>query len=420
MNKNVMRDTEDKVFQIRKGRMVLKKLKVNLLAVLFVIAGCVLWGNDAKAENVDFFKQYSGGYGGDEHRFTLKRKCKMNIQMNYYEDYFLEGMMIVIYDDYYDDYEDDENAFEDILDEPGYYEKTITLEAGKYALEVYSDGPYSVTLQGEYYPGLSAKNITLQAGKTKTLKAYGAKQTVKWSSSNQKVATVNSQGVVKAKKAGTATITARFGSQSLKCKVTVPISYKAVAKKLKSFAGKSKYFKFKTIDVGRKCRLSAATTGWYPDSSEIINDGYGFIIVMYPYIELVKNNNYKSELRLRFYGELHEFSVYNSTSLYCSKFKMRTSNRRLDLPMKHTYGKNSHDSSGYYYLGTMKGHATISTSSDLQKSKLKKFRTMLGQDSLAIRLVSTDGASQEIAISGGARRDWIKLVKQYQSLVKEF
>ncbi len=398
----------------------MKKLKVNLLAVLFVIAGCVLWGNDAKAENVDFFKQYSGGYGGDEHRFTLKRKCKMNIQMNYYEDYFLEGMMIVIYDDYYDDYEDDENAFEDILDEPGYYEKTITLEAGKYALEVYSDGPYSVTLQGEYYPGLSAKNITLQAGKTKTLKAYGAKQTVKWSSSNQKVATVNSQGVVKAKKAGTATITARFGSQSLKCKVTVPISYKAVAKKLKSFAGKSKYFKFKTIDVGRKCRLSAATTGWYPDSSEIINDGYGFIIVMYPYIELVKNNNYKSELRLRFYGELHEFSVYNSTSLYCSKFKMRTSNRRLDLPMKHTYGKNSHDSSGYYYLGTMKGHATISTSSDLQKSKLKKFRTMLGQDSLAIRLVSTDGASQEIAISGGARRDWIKLVKQYQSLVKEF
>ncbi len=398
----------------------MKKLKVNLLAVLFVIAGCVLWGNDAKAENVDFFKQYSGGYGGDEHRFTLKRKCKMNIQMNYYEDYFLEGMMIVIYDDYYDDYEDDENAFEDILDEPGYYEKTITLEAGKYALEVYSDGPYSVTLQGEYYPGLSAKNITLQAGKTKTLKAYGAKQTVKWSSSNQKVATVNSQGVVKAKKAGTATITALFGSQSLKCKVTVPISYKAVAKKLKSFAGKSKYFKFKTIDVGRKCRLSAATTGWYPDSSEIINDGYGFIIVMYPYIELVKNNNYKSELRLRFYGELHEFSVYNSTSFYCSKFKMRTSNRRLDLPMKHTYGKNSHDSSGYYYLGTMKGHATISTSSDLQKSKLKKFRTMLGQDSLAIRLVSTDGASQEIAISGGARRDWIKLVKQYQSLVKEF
>lgn len=318
--------------------------------------------------------------------------------------------------------EDDEfdEALEEYVDEPGEYKKTITLAAGKYTLYLDGGVSYSVTLQGEYYSKLSAKNIALQAGKTKTLKVYGTKQAVEWSSSNSKVATVNSQGVVKAKKAGKATITARFGTRKLECKITVQVPYKIIEKKLKKLAGKSKYFKFKTIDVGRKCRLSAATTGWYPDSSEIINDGYGFVIKMYPYVELVKKNNQKSELQLKFYGELHEYLIYGSTSLHCSKFKMRTSNRRLDLPMKHTYGNNALHSSGYFYLGTMKGHATISTSSDLQKSKLKKFRTMLGQDSLAIRLVSTDGASQEIAISGGARRDWIKLVKQYQSLVKEF
>lgn len=395
----------------------MKKLKVNLLAVLFVIAGCVLWGNDAKAENVDFFKQYSGEYADDEYHFTLKYKCRMTVYINYYgEDDYDD------YDELYVGIEDGEfdEALEEYVDEPGEYKKTITLAAGKYTLYLDGGVSYSVTLQGEYYSKLSAKNIALQAGKTKTLKVYGTKQAVEWSSSNSKVATVNSQGVVKAKKAGKATITARFGTRKLECKITVQVPYKIIEKKLKKLAGKSKYFKFKTIDVGRKCRLSAATTGWYPDSSEIINDGYGFVIKMYPYVELVKRNNQKSELRLRFYGELHEFSVYNSTSLYCSKFKMRTSNRRLDLPMKHTYGKNSHDSSGYYYLGTMKGYATVSTSSDLQKSKLKKFRTMLGQDSLSMRLVSTDGASQEIAISGEARRDWIKLVKQYQSLVKEF
>lgn len=192
------------------------------------------------------------------------------------------------------------------------------------------------------------------------------------------------------------------------------------AKKLKSMARKSKYFKFKTIDVGRKCRLYAVSFGGQSDSSLVTNEGYALITKMYPYIELVKKSNNNSELRLRFYGEMHELSVYNSTSLYCSKFKMRTSNRRLDLPMKHTFGKNSRDGSGYYYLGSMKGYATVSTSSDLQKSKLKKFTTMLGQGSLSIRLVSTGGAYQEFKVISEAKKDWLKLVKQYQSLVRGF
>lgn len=56
-----------------------------------------------------------------------------------------------------------------------------------------------------------------------TLKATvsGSEEAVKYTSSDTKVATVSSKGVVKAKKAGTATITAKCGSVKATCKVTV-------------------------------------------------------------------------------------------------------------------------------------------------------------------------------------------------------
>ena len=68
---------------------------------------------------------------------------------------------------------------------------------------------------------LNKKKVTLYVGKTTTLKLKGTKQKIKWSSSNKTIATVSSKGKVKAKKAGTATITAKVGKKKYKCKVTV-------------------------------------------------------------------------------------------------------------------------------------------------------------------------------------------------------
>ena len=53
------------------------------------------------------------------------------------------------------------------------------------------------------------------------VKPSNSTQSVKWSSSNKKVATVNSKGKVTARKAGTATITAKSGKKSAKVKVKV-------------------------------------------------------------------------------------------------------------------------------------------------------------------------------------------------------
>ena len=70
---------------------------------------------------------------------------------------------------------------------------------------------------------LSAKKATLTVGKSKTLTLKKGKKKlsgVKWSTSNKKVATVKN-GKVKAKKAGKATITAKYKKKKYACKVTV-------------------------------------------------------------------------------------------------------------------------------------------------------------------------------------------------------
>ncbi|EET60763.1 bacterial group 2 Ig-like protein [Marvinbryantia formatexigens DSM 14469] len=78
---------------------------------------------------------------------------------------------------------------------------------------------------------LSASKATLAVGQKYSLSVKGTKAKVTWSSGNTKVATV-SNGTVKAKKEGTAVITAKVGKKKLTCKVTVKGNYKTLYKSL--------------------------------------------------------------------------------------------------------------------------------------------------------------------------------------------
>lgn len=68
---------------------------------------------------------------------------------------------------------------------------------------------------------LNKTKVTLTVGQSVTLRLKGIGKKVKWSSGNKKVATVNSKGKVKARKAGKAKITAKAGKKKYSCKVTV-------------------------------------------------------------------------------------------------------------------------------------------------------------------------------------------------------
>lgn len=70
---------------------------------------------------------------------------------------------------------------------------------------------------------LSASKLSLNTGKTYSLKAsvQGKSKKVTWQSSNTSVATVSSEGVVRAKNTGSAVITAKANGKTAKCTVTV-------------------------------------------------------------------------------------------------------------------------------------------------------------------------------------------------------
>lgn len=446
----------------------MKRMKMYLLLALFLSMGCLFFTKDnAKAANSDFYKKFSGqGEDWKECSFKLKYKCKMKITVNFSSRSSGDSLDVELLR-YDEDKWDDVSVFsKSVYGKKSSFEKTITLPAGEYDLAIVSEvddlyyddyddiddtyddeddiddaydddydayeksayrangksekNQYSVILSGNYIPELSLRELSLEEGKTKTLKVNGTKKSVKWGTSNKSIATVNNKGIVKAKKPGKATITAKCGTYTLKCKVTVtkkPASYNEISKKMKEFAKKNKNFTFKNMDVGSECRLYARG-GETADGSKIQSEGYFMHIGLQPYIQLVKKKG-KPEMRLRMQGELRAYSI-RSTNLYCSEMRVTTSNRKMKFSMKHTSGRNYYNYTDQLYIGKMKGYATISTSSKVNEAALKKFKTMLGQKSFAIRLKSYDGAYFQIGISKTFRNNWKKLVNEYSTLLKEF
>lgn len=122
------------------------------------------------------------------------------------------------------------------------------------------DGGYTatckLTVTKKVYPTsvkLNYSRKTIAAGKTYQLKATvspsnASIKSVKWSSSNKDIATVNSKGLVTAKKGGTVTITCTTtsGSKKAVCKITVTQKVKSIslsASSITLISGKTKTIK---------------------------------------------------------------------------------------------------------------------------------------------------------------------------------
>lgn len=105
---------------------------------------------------------------------------------------------------------------------------------------------------------LNKKSLSLAKGTSYTLKIKGVKKSkIKWSSSNQKVAKVNKNGKVTAKKKGTATITAKTAGKTYRCKVTVN-NAKLNRKSASLLVGNS--YTFKVKGTSKKVKWTSSNT----------------------------------------------------------------------------------------------------------------------------------------------------------------
>ena len=109
-------------------------------------------------------------------------------------------------------------------------------------------------------PKLNKSSVTLNRGKSYTLKVSNASSKVRWSVKNKKVATVTSKGKVTARGKGTTYVYAKVGKKTLKCKVTVKES--AVVRKYTIDSGKSKSLTFSG---------ASSKTKWKSSNSSIVS-----------------------------------------------------------------------------------------------------------------------------------------------------
>jgi|GEM_PF-2152408 len=99
--------------------------------------------------------------------------------------------------------------------------KITAKKAGTAKITATTNGYRATTTIKVSNPKISKTKLSIWGGKSTKLTITGGVGTVKWTSSNKKVAAVSSKGTIVAKKAGTATISAKVSGVTLKCKVTV-------------------------------------------------------------------------------------------------------------------------------------------------------------------------------------------------------
>ncbi len=407
----------------------MRKLYRFLLLVLVIVTGSLfISSEEAYAADLEFLKEYSAENEYKEYDFRLPFKCRLTL--------FIDCSRVSSedYDDWDDEEWDDQDEddldefdtvcvsvvdadYEDVFEEDilsyGVTEETVTLPAGRYSLIIESDAKCTVTLMGNYIPDLSAKKMTLEAGKSKTLKVTGTNQKVTWKSSDNSIASVSRKGVVKAKKTGKAVITAVCGKKKLNCKVTVNTSYNALARAMRSYAGKN--FTFKNVERGKKCRLYAKSA---VEIDDVSSNAYTVMAEMQPYIQLEKNNK-KVELSYKMDATFLELIGYDP-AFSCPNYTIFTSNQKMDVVYQFGDSIINYDYSRGCYVGMQKTYSTIFKYPKVKNQQIKKFESILRQNSLRVKSRNWRSASFNFAINPGARAEWLKLLKKYRMLLKKY
>lgn len=141
-------------------------------------------------------------------------------------------------------------------------EMNVRMFSGNASTNIFSYGKKGVSIS------ISETSASIYKGKSKQLRAIitGTSKKPSWSSSNNTVASVNSNGKVTAKKQGTAVITCKIGNKKASCKVTVknPSTVKLSISKTKASVTAGSSFILKATVSGTSKKLT-----WSSSNSKV-------------------------------------------------------------------------------------------------------------------------------------------------------
>lgn len=329
----------------------IKKSLAALLAVIMLLTVLPLGGVFAAGKtlvNISDKYDYINDYNYGE-QFTISGKRKISVT---YKSAVKSDIEIYryVYDENYTGYEEDSVVFEYNVKS---FNKTITLEKGTYYIKLSTDVFEDYDYDEDYYDksysySLSIKDVTVFSNKIKfenskkscsvgsrftlkpTLSPSGSiAKSIKYSSSNSKIATVSKSGVVTAKRLGKCTITAKLDNgKSAKFTVTVNKSnlyiFKGSTRKAPSVNGKTnakwKSSSTKTASVNGN-RFKGVKQGATKITTKVSGIKYTCNVYVVDYNKMYKKgiNIYKDNLKdpdsLKIYHIYRGYDKYGSPTI---------------------------------------------------------------------------------------------------------
>lgn len=256
----------------------------------------------------------------DFYKFTLNSNCKLKMTL---KTYFNRPRYYIYDSNGYEIYGKTDNFWNE---SSHIFNTTIylNLNKGTYYLGIFAEGDYRLESEdtGNYeltlnmsakYLSLNKSEVYMDKGKSYTLKSTVTpytNETVKWTSSNNKVATVSSKGIVYGKKPGYTYIKAVVGNNVYAyCTVYV----KPGTTKITKVKSKSK------VEDNRRTILIYWKKLGDIDGYKIYcsNSRYGkYKLADYPYNASTKNTYFYLKRHKTYYFKIRSFKYANSKTIY--------------------------------------------------------------------------------------------------------
>lgn len=277
-----------------------------------------------------------------------------------------------------------------------------------------------------YY--IDPERIELKEGRKRKITMYDGDdnpyKNVQYDSSDESVATVSDNGVVRAVGAGTATISVLIldslaEERTCKVKVTKNVpSYTKINKLLKKYDNKEKYRLYTEVVKGKHSHIECA---YYEDhdDSKIETKNFACSLYLWPTIELVKTSK-GSVLKHQYAGYFIWIDTDYDSSVALDYMLVKAGNKRVKFTDLRNNVEDIHRGNGVYEH-VNRFTVTVSDSNAKNTKKLNTLMNMLKSGSCEMKVMSEDSMWYTTGVlENVVSSTWLDAAKIYKKLKKMY